>query len=343
MTTIKDIAKHAGLSLSTVSVVLNGKGDQYRISKATQEKVFSTVRELDYRPNVAARRLRGDSQSAPATIAIFWTSDFRAPMLVRFLRGLQAYAEKSDRKLEFLINTYKNNELHKVATQHSLSMFNAAIICNISAADQRYLEENMFSLPIVLYNRRSESYCSVNIDDSRIGRIAAEVFASRGHKRVGIISAESVFSGMDDRHNSFLSTVSEKGLEIAGNWFNANSIRGGVLAGEEYLRSGVQLDCIYCASDAMATGVMRSLYKRGVRVPEDLEIISIGNGDIDLQENFVTSLSVVQIPIEEMGGECLRLLLRVMDREVEPPYSLELPVEYIPRESCGPTLRASAD
>ena len=94
MATIKDVAALAGVSLSTVSIVANGRAKQRNISQVTQERVLDAMREVGYRPSVAARKLRGGKERRQLTV--FWADDFREIMLARFLKGLHA---KSVRKL----------------------------------------------------------------------------------------------------------------------------------------------------------------------------------------------------------------------------------------------------
>jgi DNA-binding LacI/PurR family transcriptional regulator len=335
LVTLKDIAKLSGLSLSTVSVVLNGKAETFRIPHETRQRVLDAAKTLEYRPNIAARRLRRDPREQPLIVAIFWTSDFRAPMLMRFLKGIQTKVAELDRKVEIIIHTYKNDELDQAVNQQVLAMFNAAIICNISPKDQQFLEMNQFNLPIILFNRLSEAYCTVNIDDSKLGSVAAQVFASHKHSSTGVITADPVFKGMDVRTKSFMDTAKALNLKISAVLNNDNSLSGGYMAAQQLLLQHELPGCLFCASDAIAAGVLRGFYKAQIRVPEDIEIISVGNGDADLEENLYVSLSVVHVPIEKMAEASLELLIEVIDNHVAPPYSIYLPVEYKARESCG--------
>jgi len=337
LATIKDIARIAGVSLSTVSLVLNGKSEESRIPPATQKRVWDAVKELDYRPNIAARRLRGEPGEHPLVIGLFWTSDFRAPMLMRFLRGLQKRVEMSDRKIEIVIHTYENDALDKVASFQKLSMFNAAIICNISEKDQAYLEKNHFLLPIILYNRQSQVYSAVHIEDHLLGNMAAEVLVSRGHKNAAVISSKAVFAGMGVRMDSFVSKAVKNGMQVESIEVD-NSMSGGFEGALSLLRRPSRPDCLFCASDAIAIGALRAMYKEGVRIPEDVEVISVGNGDKDLEEYAVVSLSVVHIPMEKMAYACFDLVMDTIDHRINLPKSVIMPVEYIPRESCGPLI-----
>ncbi|MGB8452997.1 MAG: LacI family DNA-binding transcriptional regulator [Anaerocolumna sp.] len=335
MASIKELAAYTGLSPSTISIVLRGKAEERNIPPRTQEKVLEAAKILGYQPNIVARRLRGQSDNLPLVIAVFWATDFRAPMMVRFLRGLQKELMESKKEYELVIQPYSNDGLCDVTSLKN-NMYNAAIICNTSKTDIDYLENSIFQFPIVLYNRTSKQYCTVNVDDREMGTLPAKIFAGRGHKTAAIITSPSIFPGMDLRINSFISTCNELGLGIAPIDKVSNSMSGGYNGAMEILSSPKPLpDCVFCASDSIAIGALRAFHKNGIKLPEDLELISIGNGDKDQEEYASTSLSVINLPMEEMAIQCLRTITDLIDNVSNAPYSTVLPIKYIQRESCG--------
>lgn len=99
MATIKELAAYTGLSPSTVSIVLGGKAQQRKIPESTQRRVQEAAQALGYRPNISARRLRDPEAKESMVVAVFWTEDFRAPMMVRFLRGLRRAIEAQGGRL----------------------------------------------------------------------------------------------------------------------------------------------------------------------------------------------------------------------------------------------------
>lgn len=331
MPTIKELAREAGVSPSTVSIVLSGKSEERNIPESTQRRVWDAARKLDYHPNVAARRLRVQTSDF-LLIAVFWAPDFRAPMLVRFLRGLQEAALTCGKKCEIAIHPYESNKLDE--TVQALGMCNAAIICSASAKDLEFLENHNFPVPVVLYNRHSNRFCTVNVDDTRLGSLAAEVFVSRGHKSAAVLTSEPVLAGMDLSVNSFVGTVVQAGMTVT-KIHQENSMEGGFNGAKLLSRMRPLPDCLFCVSDTIAIGAIRALLKAHIRIPEDLELISIGNSDKDLEEFAAVSLSVVHLPIEKMAAACLQLSLDLLNGMVDPPHSIELPVYYKARESCG--------
>lgn len=101
---IKNIADKLGLSVSTVSVVLNGRGDQVRISKETQKKVLNAAKEINYQPNIYARRLRqAANEEAPYVLALFWRRDNLNSRLGRFLEGIFQTIDLKELKIELVV------------------------------------------------------------------------------------------------------------------------------------------------------------------------------------------------------------------------------------------------
>lgn len=335
MPTIKELAASLGVSPSTVSIVLRGEAETRKISKETQERIWQAAREQGYQTNLAARRLKQQSAEQPLVVGVFWASDFRAHMMVRFIRGLQQTILDSVKKCEIILYPYKNGALNLEKSLSEISMFNAAIMCNTSEFDLQFLESANFHIPVVLYNRHSDKFCSVNVDDEKLGGMPAEIFASRGHRYAGVLTANSVFPNMDVRTNSFLATCERAGLKTLTVIKEEFSMGGGHAGGRHICTLARMPDCLFCASDEMALGALRAFHEVGVKVPEDLELISVGNGDRDQEIYSYPSLSIVHLPMEKMAKNCLEMLFDIYAGKLQPPYSIELPVEYIARESCG--------
>lgn len=340
MATLKEIASISGYSVSTVSVVLGGKSAQRGIPNATQKKILEVASSLHYQPNIAARALRDHDNQGMFLIALFWSTDFRAPMMMRFIKGLRDYIDKlpeNDKRksIKFVINFYNNDKLHEQPGLKSLSYYHAAIICNASKKDLDFLEQTELPVPIVLYNRRSEKYNSVVVEDTHFGEIAARVFASHGKHTTQIITSEAAFSGMEVRRTSFRKSVASFGLQIFDTVICENSMTGGYQAALELADRESFPECLFCGSDAIAIGVLRAFHEKKISIPEQVEIIAVGNGDKEQEMYAVPSLSVVMLPMEEMAVRCLERLLEIRSDPFLPPEQEFLELKYIPRESCG--------
>lgn len=311
MASIKDVAQLAGVSFSTVSIIINGKAAERKISQETQQRVLDAMRQLQYRPNISAKKLK-EGEKDKLVVALFWTFDFRRAMLARFLSELLRRVQESQTEIEIVVYPYTNHELYKEQALAQGNQFHAAIIANASNDDIDYLNSIQPLVPIVLYNRFSDKYSSVNIHDEEIGRKAAEHLYEQGYRRPVILTSETKFEGMSGRESSFAARMEELTGERAEAVFRAedNSVEGGVGAGKSLLEGNCleKADSLFCASDALAIGVVHSLCEAGVQVPEQLAVIAVGNGNPHYSCYNNPPLTVVNVPMEEMARGCIDLV-----------------------------------
>ena len=337
MATIKEIAAKLGLSPSTVSIVLAGQSETRKISASTTQRVLAAAREMQYQPSIAARSLRSGgaagSAEAPLMVAVFWADDFRASMMVRFLRGLRQGVAAGVRPIRLILYTYTNGQLAHESALTSRTECHAAIVCNASPADQEFLENTELPIPVVLYNRYSDKYATVNVDDEKMGLLAAQALAGAGCASVGILTSPPAYPGMALRTESFARAAARLCLQLKTLPVCDNSLPGGFDAIISRTRAELP-DGLFCGSDNIALGVFRALWEKGIRVPQDMRVVAIGNSDRDSEEYAIPSLSAVYLPMEKMASECLLLLLDVVSGREKPPCSREIPVHYVPRESC---------
>jgi len=331
MVTIKEIAKASGFSPSTVSIVLSGKADERKISEKTKATIFKVANNLGYRVNVAARRLR-TNQSAKTMISVFMAMDKRAYIMTRFLLSLHEAAAESQQPFEIAVHFYENGKLQQFA--ETIELTNCAIICNASEEDQAYLETAHFSVPIVLYYRHSDVYCAVNVDLPYIGEMVADIFARRGHKHALLLGTNPYFAGMEQCNHRFIKKARFHGLTVQ-HIQEAHGMQGGYNGGLNACQMEIIPDCVFSMSDSMSIGALRAFGEYGIKVPDQLELISFGTDDPELVKFASVSLSSIHVPVELMAKECIRLLFLQLDGKLDEPLTLEVPVEYKPRESCG--------
>ena len=146
---IRQIAEALGVSAGTVSIVLNGRGDVMRISKETQKRVRDMAKEMNYQPNIYARRLRSAAhEKAGRVIAVLWNSAYSDLMMGQFFRGLHEYQKKHDCKMEFYVQMFENDKLNEMQELLTPLRFSAVIICGISDQDSDFLNNAQLDLPI---------------------------------------------------------------------------------------------------------------------------------------------------------------------------------------------------
>lgn len=336
MVTIKQIAQEVGISPSTVSIVLGGKAEERKISKETQQKIYAAAARLGYQPNMAARSLRGGNGADELVIAMFWAQDFRASMMVRFWDGLRAEMERIGRRVRLVIYPYNNDHLAECEALTNASNCHAALVCNASYTDLEFLERTQLPIPVVLYNRRCRGYSSVNVDDVKMGAMAAEHLAQRGSRSAAIFTGQPVFHGMKDRTWGFQQAGERLGMQVELSPYCENSAHGGYEAALRSLKeewNSQRPEAIFCGSSAIAHGVMRAFFEMGTAANQMPHLIAIGNGAEENDAFSIPSLSVIRLPMEQMACECFRLILEQLDGKLAGPVSRMLEVEYIQRES----------
>lgn len=333
MVTIKDIAREVNLSPSTVSIVLKGNGNARKIPQSTQNKVLEAAKVLGYKPNIQARILRGGANNR-MMITLFWASDIRIHMLSRFINGLQDALMRNDYPCDLQVKPYINDNLHEVLNDQAMLSCNGMIICNPSETDMAFLEKLEPIVPVVLYNRYSEKYATVNMNDHTIGALPAQIFARHHKKRPAILRSPATFNGMNIRTNIFEQTVNQAKMELPISIMVQDSMKGGYEGALRLCAMSPLPDCLFCTSDNIALGALKAFHQQGIRLPEEIELISVGNGNPDQQEFSIPSLSVINLPMEEMAAACLRTVYASLKDTHCYPGSAEFPINYIARESC---------
>ncbi len=315
MASIKDVAEMAGVSLSTASIVVNGKAEERKISEKTQRRVLQTMQELNYIPNVSAKTLRkGESQSY--IVALFWHFDFRAMIMHRFLSGMQQRIAETGANISVIVHPYRTGSLQKNHANFQGGEFHAAIIANAGADDLAYLQRENFPIPIILYNRQLDGYCSVNVDDRKMGFMAADHLYRQGYRRPCVIHGLQSFPGATRRNEGFVERMQEYGTDIAEREIirTDSSLCGGFECGTSLLKQMKYVpeeqmpDSFFCSSDFIAMGLVNAWAGTDL-VPEKIGVIAVGNNDPQYSMYHAPSLTVINMPIEEMGAECCQLLI----------------------------------
>lgn len=331
MATIKQIAEKTGYSLSTVSIVLRGSSAERGIPESTQKKIFDAARELDYQPNISARRLRSD-EPLKRSVAVFWAFDFRASLVAQFLKGAQRFILENALDAEIVVRPYQPDRLAEVATQTTLNMYSGAIVCTASQTDLTHIEGVSTTCPIVLYNRNLEKYTCVGVDNAAVGRKAAIKLLDNGCRHALAIADHAELDYTKARLRGFLEMMARAGVPAQIMKVQENTVAQGIACAK-----GLQMihehTGIFTCSDNIALGLLRRLIDEGRRVPEEIEVISVGTSDPDLYNCLRPGLSVIEIPIEEMAYRCVGALKELWVNRSLKVANIVVPFAYRPGRS----------
>lgn len=334
MVTIREISEYTGLSPSTVSIVLNGKAKDRNISEKTAKKVMDAAKELGYSPNISARRLR--KNNTKKYVAVFWANDFRAPLLFEFIHGMQKRIEDTNMKIEIVLRLFTPDHLYKSAQPDQLAMYSATIVCTASKKDLEYLENNEFSTPVVLYNRFSEKYSHIYVDNEAIGAKAAEIFASHGkNKAVVFTSYSNHYKYSEKRISGFINTFSNTGGSTTVINSPSTNYKTSIETISEMESVFKKADCVFFLHDKLAISYINYIAKNKiVDIPSSQELISIGYHDNDVYDYMYIPLSIIEVPIEAMGYECMRMIIEKLEGNFNSYESKMIDFIYTPRLSC---------
>lgn len=347
MPNLKAIAAHAKTSVTTVSLVLNGRGGEYRISEATRRQVLESARLLGYTPNLVARRLRSGKGAPPLTIGMLLPDDERLTITVRAVgtirETLDAWAaERGVGAPELLIETYQGGRLAEVRSLRENTRYNGAILFSTLPEDDRFLGENgALPVPVVLVQRSVAGHGWVNVDNHRVGARVADHLLDLGHRRFGVVAASVRGTALDDRREGFLGRLRERagivvpeGRVVRGAFSEAGGAEAaGRLLADVGREEGAGPTALYVTADLMAVGVLHALKASGRSVPGDVSVVGTDN---DPYTPFTDPpLTTVDVARTRSAALATRALLeRAVGEEVE-PWTKLLDGALIVRASSG--------
>ena len=328
MATIRDIAREAGVSVSTVSRVLTGRPD---VSARTSERVRAVVDRHRFEANRNAQYLKQVDTSTIAVIVKGRSNVLFAAMLELVQAavldaGLRTAVRYIDEDADEVA------EAERVVPQlkpRGVVLFGGDAE-HFAAVGRRVGVE----IPAVVLTNRATSpahplLSSVSTDDEASGRAAVAHLIARGHRAIGVVAGNPEASAIS-RHRlaGAQAGLAEAGLRLDGRVSIARySLTAGFRATRELLDRAPEITALYAMSDLMALGAIRALADLGRRVPDDISVI--GHDGVELGSFTVPRLTTIRQPQEEMVREGLRPLLDGTGRGV----CVTLPVELVPGES----------
>lgn len=310
MPTIKDVAAAAGVSPTTVSLVMNGHGPENRIPKETIERVHAAMRELGYQPNLSARRLRNSAERKPV-IAFYWPLDYRAHMMGFFLSLIQNALKDKSFDCEVLLHPYINDHIEEACTPLLQNNYSGAIISAASEQDVRMLEQMNIQMPLVLINRESNKYTAVGVNSNKAGLLAASLIRQKGYSQIAVIGPDNHYFAASRRTEAFRFACKQLGIQIPDEWFFTapNTPEDGALAAEKVCALSTMPKMLFCESDAMIPGILYTFHRYGVLIPQDMELLCFSTKDPKQTKYLVPSVSIIAMPSDEIIQQSLSALI----------------------------------
>ncbi|REK61732.1 MAG: LacI family transcriptional regulator [Brevibacillus sp.] len=330
-TTIYDVAKKAGVSISTVSRVINNTG---RISAKTKKRVLDVIEQLGYQPSVVASALTG---KRTRTIGLI-IPDVANPFFAELARRV----EDRGRELGFnllMCNTDNNPDTEDMYLSLLRQKSVDGIIIGTNARNHRVLRELLEeNLPVALIAQDIPELMIdvVAVDDYLGGYQAAQHLVSLGHKRIAILVGNMNRTSDKYRLEAFRQALEDHGLELTEELVIRTdySREDGKRAARELLTSPKRPTAIFACFDFLAIGVYQAAKELGLRIPDDVSVVGFDN--TILASIVDPPLTTIAQPIDEMGRQVMDLLVREIEGDKKTKQRVILPPELIIRQSTKP-------
>lgn len=337
--TIRDVARRAGVSIGTVSRVLNGRP---LVAESTRERVLAAIRELNYRPDGVARSL----VSARTHTVAMVVPDITSPFFPQLVRGVEDVARREGYAV-LLMNTDQRPERERdVLEALREKRVDGLVFMSADVTDAHLDAFRRLRCPVVLAATRApgDELPAVIIDNVAAARDAVRHLLEHGHRRIGLISGplNDRIAGKT-RFEGYVTALREAGLAVEPELVEQGNYRepDGYRAARRLLELPDPPTAIFAASDEMAVGALNAAVDRGLRVPGDLAVV--GFDGVALADMVRPKLATVVQPIYETGATAMRLLVRRLREGRWPDAGVTiLPHALRPGPSCGCPAAATA-
>ncbi|GHO80037.1 LacI family transcriptional regulator [Ktedonobacter sp. SOSP1-85] len=309
MVSIRDVAEKAGVSLGTVSNVLNRPEI---VAETTRQRVQAAIKELGFVRNAPAHQLRAGSSRYLGLVVL----DVTNPFFTEVARGVEDAANEAG-YIVILCNSDASLEkersyLHMLEEQRI-----AGVLITPASNDLSYLQRlHQQDIAVVLLDRpdQTQSLCSVAVDDRQGGALATNHLLERGHRCIAFVSGPLSIRQCEERREGMYQAIKTAGLDpnqvIVEISVGTQNTRAGEQSVETLLHHERKPTAVFCANDLLALGVMRGLLQRGIQIPNEMALI--GYDDIEFASALSPALSSIRQPKYLLGRTATELLLDEM-------------------------------
>jgi DNA-binding LacI/PurR family transcriptional regulator len=324
--TIRDVAKEAGVSIATVSRVLNNSPV---VRPDTRDKVLAVIEETGYRPNLTARRLSIGRTHSIAIILPFLT----IPSFVERLRGVQSVLSDTEYELMLIIAEVPDRIEDSIDRLLNRSGVDGAILVSLKPNDRQIRRFQISQLPLVLIDACHDKVDCVLVDDVNGGYTATSHLVKLGHRQIAFLSdyLENPFNfvAMRQRFQGYLMALEEADIDFRTDYHQQGEL-GGREAYHKARKLLLQQDrptAVFAASDTHAVGVLNAAHDLSIRVPEDLSVV----GYDDIRDAEYLNLTTIRQHLFDVGARGAQMLMTTLAGNSEESGAITLPVELVIR------------
>ena len=331
MATIYEVADHAGVSLATVSRVMNHSN---KVSPKTRQKVLSAMSELQYHPNSFAQSLASRRSNCIGVLV----SELHGPIFGSLVSSIEEELRLAGKFTIFAVG-HSDEEKEKEGINFLINRNCDALILHLEAVSDDYLRQLIDSeTPLVVVNREVkglEKNC-ISLDNERGGYEATRHLLTQGHKEIAYISGPMTWGDAQDRLSGHKRALHESGIQfderllIEGDYMVPSGYRSMTALFER----DITFTAVVCGNDEMAVGASDVVRERGLSIPSDLSIIGFDN--VRWAQFLSPKLTTMDYPIRDMGRMAARWVLQRVYGEKDIKIQSFFEPTLVVRESTGP-------
>lgn len=305
MATIYEVSKRAGVSLATVSRVMNNSAN---VSNETRQKVLAAMAELNYRPNSIAQSLASNRSSSVGILL----PELHGPFFGTLVSGIEEVLRDASRHTIVTVG-HSDEAKEKDGIEFLVSRRCDALILHVDAVSDAWLEElGKGPVPVVVVNRQVPGLgaACITLDNRRGGYLATRCLLDLGHRDIAYIAGPSWKADAGDRLAGHRQALAEAGIDFDERLlfrgdFHESSGSAGL---EQFAGLGLPFTAVVCANDGMAAGAMRAARELGLAVPDDLSIIGFDN--VNFARYLYPRLSTIDYPARDIGAMAARWVMK---------------------------------
>lgn len=331
--TIKDVARHAGVAVSTVSLVINRKG---KVSPATRARVLQAVAELNYHPHRSARGLVTRRSGNLGFILTKNRFSRAEPFYTRVFLGTEFEARGQDYYI--LLTTVEENFRGEEVPRFLLERDVDGVIFagKVPLRLIEYVRDEGLPIVLVDYFPPRGQYSAVLIDNVGGAHLAVSHLIHRGHRRIAFIGGDLEHPSIHDRLEGYRQALEQAGIQpddalvVTDQPYTA--VSDGYEAARELLLRGQPFTALFAANDAMAIGALRHFQEKGISVPDQVAIV--GFDDVESATTVQPALTTVRVPKEELGAIAIRRMVELINHNDRAVSRTIVPTTLVLRESA---------
>jgi LacI family transcriptional regulator len=329
--TIYDVAREAGVSMATVSRVVNNNPN---VKPQTRKKVFEAIERLGYRPNAVARGLASKKTTTVGVVI----PDISNAIFAEVARGIEDIANMYRYNI-ILCNADKKKE-KEISVINTLleKQVDGLLFMGGTVTQEHILAFKSSSVPIVLCATTDDNNAipAVDIDHEKAAYDAVQLLIEHGHRNIGMISGtlQDPANGFA-RFQGYKRALEEAGIPVSDEHIRVGNYRyeSGIEAMKYFISLENKPTAIFAATDEMAIGAIHTIQDANLKVPEDISVISVDNSRMASMVRPL--LTTVAQPMYDIGAVSMRLLTKLMNKENVEVTKIVLPHEVIVRKSVA--------